>query len=75
MFHVVFVTGMLLNTVLFLWARDSHDWSNERSWVMGAIFATLWLVFLGVGRDVVRSYEAKLYTMREGERKHFVTRA
>jgi hypothetical protein len=74
-FHVVLLSGVLLNMVLFLSARDSHDWSTGRSWLIGGIFAALWLVFLGVGRDVIRSYEAKLYTTRESERKHFVTRA
>jgi len=73
-FHLIFVLGIVSNIVLFLWARDSQNWSAPRSWMVGIAFAVLWLVILTIGRDVVRSYEAKLYTEHEEEKRHFVAR-
>jgi hypothetical protein len=64
-FHFIIVLGFITNTILFFWAKDTQDWSTTRSWVLGIFFATLWMVFFAVGRDVIRKYEAKLYTEHE----------
>ncbi len=66
-FHLIIVFGVITNMILFLWARDSQDWSATRCWVLGIFFAILWMVFFTVGRDVIRSYEARLYTEHEEE--------
>lgn len=64
-FHFIIVLGFITNTIVFVWAKDTQDWSTTRSWVLGIFFGVLWVIFFTGGRDVIRRYEAKLYTEHE----------
>jgi hypothetical protein len=74
-YHLLFVVLVSINMFLFIARRDAGDWSAGKSWLLGIIFAVLWIVIFVVGRDVVREYEAKLYTLHEEEKKHYTHRS
>jgi hypothetical protein len=75
MYHLLFIVLIAINTILFIARRDSQDWSAGKSWLVGIGFALVWFAILVVGRDVIRSYEAKLYTEQEEEKKHYTHRS
>ena len=74
MYHLLFVVLISINMLLFMVRRDAEDWSAPKSWLIGIGFALLWIAILVVGRDVIRQYEAKLYTKHEEDHKHSASR-
>jgi hypothetical protein len=40
-FHFIIVLGFITNTIVFVWAKDTQDWSTTRSWVLGIFFCVL----------------------------------
>jgi hypothetical protein len=74
LFHVCITAALMANCWLFLALRDSRDWSTSKQWLIGCGFLFLWIITLHAGRELIRRYEAGLYTEHEEERHHFVNR-
>ena len=75
MVHLVIMVLLPINVILFFSRREWDDWSGGTSWLIGVVFGVSWLAFFGVGREVIRGYETKLYAKRGEEKKHWIKRS